>query len=109
MVTSTEGEKSVLFISPEISKYCQNRTVELGMDATFKVVPRIGGAYQFFGVYLLLDGTVCVLFRTIEHSFIYSFININLFAGISNIDSVNGAQDDDCVCEHYTAAPTVVH
>lgn len=71
MVTSTEGEKSILFVSPEISKYCQNRTVELGMDATFKVVPRIGGTYQFFGVYLLLDGSVGLPFKTKEHSFIY--------------------------------------
>lgn len=58
---STTGETTVLFLSQATINFCRNRSIKVGMDATFKVVPRIGGAYQLFGIHLLEEGSVSTL------------------------------------------------
>lgn len=57
-ITSANAGTALVFVSETVATYCQNRSVICGIDATFKVVPRVEGAYQLFGVYILLEGTV---------------------------------------------------
>lgn len=74
------GNTSVIFMSPSIVEYCQNRRIIVGMDATFKVVPRIGDAYQLFGIHLLLDGTVRFIYLLELHFTLLTIISLYLQA-----------------------------
>lgn len=63
MITTATAGTSLIFVSETVASFCQNRTIMCGIDATFKVVPRVGAAYQLFGIYLLLEGTVRIILR----------------------------------------------
>lgn len=66
-ITSVNAGNALIFVSETVATYCQNRSIICGIDATFKV----GGAYQLFGVYILLKGTVRNFLYTIVCFVIY--------------------------------------
>lgn len=58
--TASDASKLILFVSFTTSDYTQNKKIDLQIDATFKIVPRVGGAYQLLIVHVAAFNTVII-------------------------------------------------